>query len=111
MTCRYCEQPVAPADSVTTVSYWSAIPYVCHRACKVTGVKQEAFDCQMLDRDCNDCRCFIRGEAVRKFNEAGQPQPISAFHGMCLKFDRQTMAFPNQSTGRECFEHRRENKC
>lgn len=112
--CRYCNQPVEPPERVLTHSYWGGLPFPCHRACKEAGVKQEAFDCQVVDADCNDCRHFKRGEVVRVLlscienGKAGQKLVnTGVITGHCLKFDRPTKAHPNKWTGWECFEHRR----
>lgn len=95
--CRYCSLPVDATDAVTTHSYWQGLPFVCHKACKEAGVKQEAFDCQTIDADCNDCRHFRRGQLVGK----------EVWDGLCQKYDCETRAYPKKWTGHECFEHRR----
>lgn len=96
-TCRYCGKPASAADAAVTHSYWSAVAFTCHKACKVDGDKQEAFECQCLDADCNDCRHFQRGQRLGKW----------ASEGLCLKFNRPTKAYPNFCSGWPCFEHRR----
>ena len=96
-SCRYCRLEISASDKAVTFSYWSAIKYDCHKSCKQDGERQEAFECQILDADCNDCRHFVRGSLVKK----------SSFNGHCVKFNKPTKAFPKQSTGHKCFEHRR----
>lgn len=118
MTCRYCQQPIVPGQAVPTVAYWFSTPDVCHRQCKDAGVRQEAFDCQVIDADCNDCRHYQRGQiAAKVVNLVKMPdgrivevthQPNVIIHGRCLKFDKPTNAHPNKWTGLQCFEHRRE---
>ncbi len=96
--CRYCGEPVTDvANAAITHSYWQGIPFICHSACKDKGVKLEAYDCQVIDADCNDCKCFVRSHMVGK----------DVWAGHCQKFDRETRAYPKKWTGRECFEHRR----
>lgn len=113
-TCRYCGKEIAPADLATTNSYWQGLPFPCHRACKDAGMRQEAFDCQCIDADCNDCRHFKRGMLVQRWLsciEDGKASKklvnMGIFTGHCLKFDQPTEAYPNKWTGRPCFEHRR----
>ena len=63
--------------------------------------KEDVIAQQTIDADCNDCRHFERDKITSK---AGG---ITVWSGRCLKFDRPTKAYPNQYTGRECFDHRR----
>lgn len=113
-TCRYCQQPVSEADSTITFSYWWSLEFVCHKACKGAGEKQEAFDCQQIDADCNDCKHFKRGQLEKRLlscieNGVAGTRWVNMgyFDGHCLKFDRPTIAQPNKWSGLECFEHRR----
>jgi hypothetical protein len=115
-TCRYCSLPIAEGESATTHSYWQGLPFPCHKACKDAGVKQEAFDCQAVDADCNDCRHFKRGKLANKtVSTWTKPdrkiamvihQP-DVFSGHCLKHDRPTIGQPKKHSGYYCFEHRR----
>lgn len=116
MNCRYCDLPVAESERATTHSYWQGLPFDCHKSCKDAGVKQEAFDCQVIDADCNDCKHFKRGkirpiQISRYKNFRGEMVEVifkpEIFDGHCLKFDRTTKAFPNKWSNLECFEHRR----
>src|SRR2546421_532208 len=52
-------------------------------------MKREAYECQVVDADCNDCKHFRRGALVAK----------EAWSGHCLKFDRETRAYPKKWTG------------
>lgn len=110
--CRYCDCTVQEAEAVITFSYWHGNPFICHRECKDAGMKQEAFDCQSIDSDCNDCKHFRRGELIKRdFWDCGLGRMVSVntevWTGHCLKFDRETRAYPMKWTGRACFEHRR----
>lgn len=120
MTCRYCNQPIDPGKEVPTFAYWDSTPteqrivFYCHAACKMDGEKQEAFDCQLIDADCNDCRHFKRGQVEKRWLSCMENKKPSMrlvnmgfIHGHCLKFDRYTTAQPNKWSGLECFEHRR----
>jgi hypothetical protein len=110
--CRYCDKPVE--TPVVTHSYWGGLPFQCHAECKQAGQRQEAFDCQCIDADCNDCKHFKRGSLEERWlscieNDVAAMKLVNMgfFHGHCLKFDRPTEANPKKWTGRECFEHRR----
>lgn len=115
--CRYCDLPIADSELVTTHSYWGGLPYPCHKSCKAEGVKQEAYDCQVIDADCNDCKHYKRGVlAPRVVSHLRKPdgsvvevshQPNYFIGGRCLKFDKEVIAQPNKCTLHECFEHRR----
>lgn len=116
MTCRYCGKEIEGA-SATTFAYWSATPFPCHPACKESGEKQEALDCQIIDADCNDCRHYKRGKLAGSIvSNVTRPdgtvveighKPNIFIGGTCLKFNKPTVAQPNKWTGHECFEHRR----
>lgn len=100
MFCRYCgEQVYLDEDYSTTSGYWSSQVFPCHGACKANGIKEEAYVCQLIDADCNDCKFFVRGEYIKP--------PYKYFNGVCSKYNRQTKAFPVTYTGHQCFEHRR----
>jgi hypothetical protein len=100
-TCRYCHKPVKRNEAVITHSYWNAVWQVAHKACDADGRKAEAYECQIIDADCNDCKHFNRGESLASGVSA-------AWSGQCLKYDKPVVAYPNKATGNECFEHRRE---
>lgn len=95
MHCRYCDKPIT--EGVNVFSYWSAVRFQAHAACAVEGYRQEAYDCQVLDADCNDCRQFQRGRLVSK----------GIWSGRCAKTDNEVRAYPNFCSGHACFEHRR----
>jgi hypothetical protein len=116
MNCRYCNKPLTDAGVVTR-SYWSALEFRCHAECKVAGERQEAINCQTIDADCNDCRHYKRGRLAHhvisnvttpdgRVVEIGH-RPNIFVDGLCLKFNRPTVAQPNKWSGFECFEHRR----
>lgn len=113
MNCRYCSNwidgPVA-----TTLAYWNQTPDACHPECKTDGEKREAFECQLLDADCNDCKYFRRGYNVQRWlstmidkKPAWVLTNMGINRGICNKFNKPTEAFPHMSTGRACFEHRK----
>ena len=93
--CRYCDQPVA--DGVPVFSYWNAFRFMAHPACAKDGYRQEAYECQVIDADCNDCRHFQRGSMLSK----------GIWSGLCSKDGSSVLAYPNFCSGHPCFEHRR----
>lgn len=119
--CRYCKAPVNDKQTATlTYSYWQGDPFICHKACKDAGIKREAYECQCIDADCNDCRHYRRGKlapqqiSLTKTTDGRIVEiiynPNIIIGGHCLKFDRKTNAYPNKWSGLECFEHRRAAK-
>ena len=97
--CRYCKKEVSEYTATSTNSYWHAYEDICHKDCKDAGIKNEAYDCQCIDADCNDCRHFKRGEYI------GTPYKYAK--GTCIKFNKPTNAFALTCTDHKCFEHRR----
>mgnify|MGYP000524792887 CR=1 FL=1 len=103
--CRFCKQP--DCDSFVA-PYWqffieTKAGFVkpkarCHKACKGEGVKAEAYECQNIDRDCNDCKHFTREAYLGN----------SIFSGECGKFNKPVKAYPNYCSNHECFEHRKD---
>lgn len=94
--------PGQPASEVA--AYWTPhTKYPVHKACKGAAMKTEAYECQLIDADCNDCRHFQRDTSF--VSQKGHRPP--SLPGHCLKFDRPTKAQPNTCTMHPCFEHRR----
>jgi hypothetical protein len=113
MNCRYCGQLII-GDSVKTLAYWNQTTDICHAECKAIGERTEAFDCQTIDADCNDCKHFQRGNLIQNWlsdmadgKATKRLVNMGIFNGMCQRFNTPAKAFPKMSTGRSCFEHRR----
>jgi len=88
--CRYCKDK--SLDNITiTKGYWYKIWSICHKSCKQIGEKEEAYECQKIDSDCNDCYYFER---------------IKGIDGICKKFNKSVKASPNFCTSHKCFKHR-----
>lgn len=86
------------------MGYWTPHGrYPVHAACKAEAQRTEAYECQTIDADCNDCRHFERDTAFQPTKGHRPP----SLPGRCAKFDRPTVARPNTFTGHPCFEHRR----
>jgi hypothetical protein len=90
--CRYCEQYIERDDIVIAYSYWSAYWYPSHKYCQKSGYDKEAFDCQLIDASCSDCKFFHRDEGV---------------YGQCLKYDKPVEGHSNLAMCMPCFEHRK----
>ena len=41
------------------------VRFPVHKACKQQAMKDEAYECQVIDADCNDCRHFDRDTSYR----------------------------------------------
>ena len=78
MLCRYCDLPCL--EEGYTFSYWSALKFAAHKVCKNNGEAGEAYECQSVDRDCNDCVFFKRGTMISK----------GVFDGFCEKKQQKT---------------------
>jgi hypothetical protein len=90
--CRGCAKPLMADTFAIWTTYWWGFHMPCHKGCRDQGMKDEAYECQLIDADCNDCRHFKRH---------------SGNQGTCLKFDKQTSAHAVFCSGYPCFEHRK----
>ena len=93
--CRYCNKIIKENEFTITQSYWKALWFPCHKSCKDAGYKQEAYDCQCIDSDCNDCKYFKRDKGNK---------------GQCLKYNIAVHTSPNFCSGFECFKHRKSDE-
>jgi len=110
-TCRYCKLGIKEGEEVETHGYWCKIEekLYSHKECKTEGLKKESFDCQCIDKDCNDCKFFEREKFDKKLSDNRRIFPrTGGFKGLCKKFNnKETKAFPNYCSNHECFAHRR----
>ena len=90
--CRFCKKTIKKEDAAITIGYWIGTWYICHKNCKQKGESDEAFDCQKIDQDCNDCYFFKR---------------IKKTKGWCEKYNKSMIAAPKFASGYDCFEHRK----
>lgn len=101
--CRYCEKEIGPQEADVTYPYWNfghkPPSYPCHKACKVAGQREEAYQCQCIDADCNDCIDFIR--------DADKTARV-VFKGTCRRYGKPTVGTPNHCSNMPCFRHRRD---
>jgi hypothetical protein len=117
LICRYCGQIIDQGQEAKTFAYWSKTPDFCHLPCQKEGERIEAIDCQKIDKDCNDCIFFQRGNLAQKQihkikNQKGELKTIifqpQFSYGNCSKFNKPVMAQPNKWSGLACFKHRSE---
>ncbi len=95
--CRYCKKPLTKETICTTQSYWWPGTLPCHKDCRQEGRKQEARDCQEIDKDCNYCKDFERdGNGIKS----------GIGYGDCTKFNKPVTCYPQDFTGNECFTPR-----
>ena len=132
--CRHCRREVSKEDADVLVGYWVAIWFIAHKECVKPGKAEEAYECQKIDADCNDCTHFRRGKHNKRFSseslldrskyaiftgnqEADAEEQkryikdggfVGSYDGHCLKFDKPTTAWPKQATMHPCFEHRKD---
>lgn len=97
--CRYCKQKVNPISYKTTITYWGSYIDICHAECKSEGATKEAYECQLIDTNCNECKYFFRIKSTGN----------GTFKGWCNKFNRTTRAESNSANvnNTDCFEHRK----
>ena len=99
--CRYCGETVTREDKFCiTETYWSAIGCISHTDCLKEGKSSEEYECQSLDRSCNDCRFFVRDQVVGTTSIGTCKNPHSGI--LTVK------AYPVTSIGHRCFKHRKE---
>lgn len=133
--CRHCDKEVMREDADVIVGYWTPVWFIAHKDCVRIGKSEEAYACQKIDADCNDCRHFQRQHHNKRFSNqimiAPKTHPplftgrevedaasqrayivqglmIGSYDGHCNKFDMPTAGWPNQSTGKTCFIHRKD---
>ncbi len=92
-SCRYCTKPIKKEDIVITEAYYQPFKFFSHKNCKKEGYKEEAYECQKIDSDCNDCKYFDR---------------IKGSQGNCTKFNKEVEARANFASGLKCFTHRKD---
>lgn len=91
--CRYCKKEVEIEEAIVTYSYWWPYSwYISHKDCKEKGYKEEAYECQKIDRACNDCINFKREKGNK---------------GICLEDNSNRITFPNYAECNPCFVHRK----
>lgn len=97
--CRFCKKPISEKDFAVYHSYWQGIKFPCHQSCLTEGTREEAYLCQCVDADCNDCKHYER-----------DPNRVFKTHsiGHCNKFKKEVIGRPKFCSGYECFEHRKD---
>jgi hypothetical protein len=108
-TCRGCNRAVEAAAFAVWNTYWTPMWAPCHAGCREAGMKAEAYECQCIDADCNDCRHYQRN-VVTNPEMPQNPQlfaPLGGVRGNCLKYSRTVTANPKRASCNPCFEHRR----
>lgn len=99
--CRYCKQLIDNESKELTYSYWSncfkqgPIWYICHKNCQKDGYKDEVYECQKIDANCNDCTFFERKKICI---------------GWCMKYQKEVISSNDLFQGNDCFIHRKDLK-
>lgn len=76
-----------------------------HKQCKAEQRAYEAYECQKIDADCNDCLYFERSKTAKVSGYT-----VTHAIGQCLKFNKPTKAYPQFASGHECFVHRKDKE-
>lgn len=120
--CRICGGAIATKqDAHFHSAYWTSFKFpICNNHTsdeRREYQRNEAYECQVIDADCNDCKHFNRGYRALNHGETTKTEDGNIytkilvahdiFHGFCQKLHRPVMAFVNMATGHDCFEHRR----
>lgn len=110
-TCRYCKKDVVESDFDIYVGYWEPhLWFICHKDCLSKQKKLESYECQLIDKNCNDCRYMIRDKEKQDYwNDwtrlnLGKKSDIN--YGKCQKYNKDISFIPVNSMDNECFEHR-----
>lgn len=113
--CRYCNLVVIQADACIYSAYWTPhTKYIVHKNCINELTKIEAYECQKIDRDCNDCFYFDRKIDTHSIETSIEIQftllfpKINSTKGVCNKYKSLTFAYPNTCTLMPCFIHRKD---
>ena len=101
--CRHCKEVVNESDAKVQAAYWTPHHYVLwHNECHLKHHKQEVFEQQKIDKDCNECINFSATSSTDKNGNR---------FGICKKFNKDTTAYPGgqicmSPIHDDCFEHR-----
>jgi len=112
--CRYCKKELSEENFEFSTTYWSPMLAPCcnNNACKESGEKQEAYECQNIDKNCNECKYFERIEfssniIAQTANIFGN---IGCYIGECKQKKIKVGANRNIFQGMDCFVHRYNKK-
>jgi hypothetical protein len=124
--CRYCDKQYKDGDDIqVTYPYYKqtgrTFVYSCHKSCFQSGSKGEAYECQAIDTNCNDCGFFKRGEKSSADDIVTSSfllfQSTKGFDGSCSNpkskaFNMNVRGESNacQPWNSDCFVHRKDNK-
>lgn len=115
--CRRCDKLLDEQHFVIGHTYWKHLyqPF-CSEKCREKTEAEDAYSCQCIDADCNDCKHFKREGTFDKDLMQDKKKTknlfprIGGFKGTCLKYNVPAKAFPMTATGWACFEHRKSKK-
>jgi len=110
VVCRHCQKPIKEEDFAVHSGYWFPHTwYPCHKGCLSELAGTEAYDCQVIDADCNDCKHFERGKQVNASGTLSRTlfPAIGTKPGYCSKRSCNVEATPNHCSNFPCFEHRK----
>lgn len=100
-SCSYSKDKLTEDTFDYYASYWTPnIWKPVSKEYKSVAKKEEAYMCQCIDADCNDCFFFERGKEAAKGSN----------YGFCKKKEITTISNVNFCSNRDCFEHRNDKK-
>lgn len=91
--CKYCKKEIEKKDAVLARGYWTAgkVISLSHKDCAEGGYKDEVYECQKIDANCNECGFLKRGK-----------------ENLCKKTGDVVFPSSNYAMGMECFVHRKD---
>jgi len=109
--CRHCKKRVLEEDFDIAIGYWYPnCWYICHKECVKEQRVGEAYECQKLDRNCNDCAFMVR-DKVRQEKWNPNPGGINKIlYGKCTNYDKDISFIANTSSICDGFAHRKDIK-
>jgi len=113
-----CGKKIEKDDFDVAIGYWSPDFRPVHKGCKKRWEQEEAYACQKIDANCNDCKFFKRDISAKIVDVPKEYQdnikhkflfpPIQGYKGKCEKFNVDVYANAKVATGMDCFIHRKD---
>jgi len=101
-SCIHCKKEIEKEDLQLQSTYWTPNRYMFwHKECHKNSWKDSVKECQLIDKDCNECKNFIPSGEYKQGTR----------YGYCSKLDTETLAYPGGTycsffVHLNCFESR-----
>lgn len=91
-------------------SYWNATWIPTHKECKQLLSKDTAYECQVVDANCNDCKFFISKKTHKSRSDSWRTGECKKGNANMKLFSDKypAIAQPNFCQGNDCFVHRKD---